>query len=71
MHRYWRLVRRVRVGRGVIQQTVAHLGELDEHGRLEARAFARTLIGAPEQAQLLVSTHGAGRSVAAAGRAGQ
>ncbi len=52
VHRYWRLVRSVRVGRRVIQQTVAQLGELDEHGRLEARALARHLIGAPEQAQL-------------------
>ncbi len=52
VHRYWRLVRSVRVGQRVIQQTVAHLGELDEHGRLEARAFARTLIGTPEQATL-------------------
>jgi len=52
VHRYWRLVRSVRVGRRVIQQTVAQLGELDEHGRLEAQAFARQLIGAPEQAQL-------------------
>jgi transposase len=51
-HRYWCLVRSVRVGRRVIQQTVAHLGELDEHGRLEARTLARRLIGAPEQAQL-------------------
>jgi transposase len=51
-HRYWCLVRSVRVGRRVIQQTVAHLGELDEHGRVEARALARRLIGAPEQAQL-------------------
>ena len=51
-HRYWRLVRSVRVGGRVIQQTVAHLGELDEHGRVEARALARRLIGAPEQAQL-------------------
>jgi hypothetical protein len=31
---------------------VAHLGELDEHGQLEARALARRLIGAPEQAPL-------------------
>ena len=52
VHRYWRLVRSVRVGRRVIQQTVAHLGELDERGRVEARALARHLIGAPEQAQL-------------------
>ena len=52
VHRYWRLVRSVRVGRRVIQQTVAQLGELDEHGRLEARALARHLIGEPQQAQL-------------------
>jgi len=52
VHRYWRLVRSVRVGRRVIQQTVAQLGELDEHGRIEARVLARRLIGAPEQAQL-------------------
>jgi transposase len=52
IHRYWRLVRSVRIGRRVIQQTVAHLGELDEHGRIEARALARRLIGAPEQARL-------------------
>ena len=47
--RYWRLVRSVRVGRRVIQPTMA---QLDEHGRLEARALARHLIGAPEQASL-------------------
>ena len=52
VHRYWGLVRSVRVGRRVIQQTMAHLGELDEHGRIEARALARRLIGAPEQAPL-------------------
>jgi Transposase DDE domain len=52
VHRYWRLVRSVRVGRRVIQQTVAHLGELDEHGRIEARELARWLIGTPEQAPL-------------------
>jgi transposase len=45
-------VRSVRVGRRVIQQTVAHLGELDGQGRLEARALARRLIGSPEQMQL-------------------
>lgn len=49
VHRYWCLVRSVRVGRRVIQQTVAHLGELDDRGRLEARSLARRLIGAPEQ----------------------
>ena len=38
VHRYWRLVRSVRVGRRVVQQTVAHLGELNEQGRVAARA---------------------------------
>src|SRR5229473_2753107 len=52
VHRYWCLVRSVRVGRRVIQQTVAHLGELDARGRIEARTLARRLIGAPEQVQL-------------------
>jgi transposase len=52
VHRYWRLVRSVRVGRRVIQQTVAHLGELDGQGRVDARSLARRLIGTPEQARL-------------------
>jgi transposase len=52
VHRYWRLVRSVRVGRRVIQQTVAQLGELDERGRVQARALAQRLIGTPERAQL-------------------
>jgi transposase len=38
VHRYWRLVRSVRVGRKVRQQTVAHLGELDAEGRARADA---------------------------------
>jgi transposase len=52
VHRYWRVVQSVRVGRRVIQQTVAQLGELDERGHVAARALSRRLIGAPEQAQL-------------------
>ena len=52
VHRYWCLVRSVRLGRRVIQQVVAHLGELDERGRIAARELARHLIGTPEQAQL-------------------
>jgi hypothetical protein len=52
VRRYWRLVRSVRIGRRVVQQTVAHLGELDEAGRIEARALAQHLIGTPERAQL-------------------
>lgn len=51
-HRYWRLVQSVRVGRRVIQRTVAQLGELDAEGRVQARTLARRLIGAPEQAAL-------------------
>src|SRR5260370_17214902 len=43
VHRYWCLVRSVRVGRRVVQQVVAHLGELDEQGRIEARALARQI----------------------------
>jgi len=31
---------------------VAHLGELDERGRIQARALAQKLIGTPERAQL-------------------
>src|SRR3974377_2564014 len=52
VHCYWCLVRSVRVGRRVVQQVVAHLGELDEQGRGAARARARHLIGVPERAQL-------------------
>jgi transposase len=52
VHRYWCLVRSVRVGRRVIQQTVAHLGELDDQGQIQARALAHKLIGAPERAPL-------------------
>jgi transposase len=52
VHRYWCLVRSVRIGRRVIQQTVAQLGELDERGRIQARSLAQHLIGIPEQAQL-------------------
>jgi transposase len=57
VHRYWRLVRSVRVGRRVIQQTVAQLGELDTRGRLQARALARRLIGEPELAGLFADGH--------------
>ncbi len=44
-HTYWRLVRSVRVGRKVRQQTVATLGELNEQGQLEARALWKSLSG--------------------------
>lgn len=44
-HVYWRLVRSVRVGRKVVQQTVAHLGELDAQGRARATQLAREITG--------------------------
>jgi hypothetical protein len=43
VHRYWQLVRSVRVGRKVVQQTVAHIGELDALGRARAQALARAI----------------------------
>ena len=44
-HVYWRLVRSVRRGRKVVQQTVAQLGELDAEGRAGAEALARRITG--------------------------
>jgi hypothetical protein len=44
-HVYWRLVRSVRHGRKVVQQTVAQLGELDAEGRARAQKLARSITG--------------------------
>jgi transposase len=58
-HVYWRLVRSVRRGRKVIQETVAQLGELDAEGRARADALARSISGdasAASQAGLFEST---------------
>src|SRR5688572_8013709 len=44
-HVYWRLVRSVRRGRKVVQQTVAQLGELDAEGRTRAAVLARKISG--------------------------
>lgn len=44
-HVYWRLVRSVRRGRKVVQQTVAQLGELDDKGQAQAGELARRLGG--------------------------
>jgi transposase len=44
-HTYWRLVRSVRTGTKVRQETVLQLGELDEQGRLRAKALAQSLLG--------------------------
>jgi transposase len=49
---YWRLVRSVRRGRKVVQETVAQLGELDAHGRARARALALQIIGRDQQYEL-------------------
>src|SRR5512135_1015638 len=48
-HTYWRLVRAVRVGRKVRQETVAQLGELDARGRIAARHLAESLVGLERQ----------------------
>ena len=44
-HVYWQLVRSVRRGRKVMQETVAQLGELDAEGRARAEALARSITG--------------------------
>jgi transposase len=51
-HSYWRLVRSVRRGRKVVQETVAHLGELDGAGRARARRLALRITGRREQYEL-------------------
>jgi transposase len=48
-HTYWRLVRSVRVGTKVRQETVAQLGELDAQGRVRARALAQDIVGIERQ----------------------
>ena len=44
-HVYWRLVRSVRRGRKVVQETVEQLGELDGSGQARAEELARQLTG--------------------------
>ena len=51
-HCYWRLVRSVRRGRKVIQETVAQLGELDAEGRARARTLAAKITCRPEQLEI-------------------
>lgn len=52
VHTYWQLVRSVRMGRRVVQQTVAQLGELDAQGRARAKALAQALVGGLTQPEL-------------------
>jgi transposase len=51
-HTYWRLVRSVRLGNKVRQETVAQLGELDGAARARAKTFARLMMGRGEQCEL-------------------
>ena len=51
-HTYWRLVRSVRRGAKVGQQTVAQLGELDAQGRVRAKLLAQEITGRAEQREL-------------------
>jgi transposase len=54
-HVYWRLVRSVRRGGKVVQETVAQLGELDAEGRAKAKALARQITGRGDQRELFES----------------
>jgi len=62
-HSYWRLVRSVRRGRKVVQETVAQLGELDAQGRARARSLALRLTGRDEQYELFEASAGSGEPV--------
>src|SRR5271166_3736968 len=57
-HSYWRLVRSVRRGRRVVQETVAQLGELDGQGRARAGALALRITGREEQYELFEALPG-------------
>ena len=63
-HGYWRLVRSVRRGRKVFQETVARLGELDAQGRARARSLALEITGGCEQYQLFEATEVVGERIA-------
>ena len=52
VHTYWRLVRSVRRGARVTQETVAQLGALDAKGRLKARSLALRMTARSEQGEL-------------------
>ena len=63
-HTYWRLVRSVRRGGKVVQETVAQLGELDAQGRASARLLAQQIMGAGQQRELFEAAALAEHSVA-------
>lgn len=64
-HTYWRLVRSVRRGGKVVQETVAQLGELDGRGRAKAKRLARKLTGREDQREFFEAdvANGAAASV--------
>src|SRR5438552_8170145 len=63
-HSYWRLVRSVRRGRKVVQETWGQLGELDAQGRARARTLALRLTGRDEQYELFEAPAGRSEPVA-------
>jgi transposase len=63
-HSYWRLVRSVRRGRKVVQETVAQLGELDAKGRARARGLALRITGRSEQYELFEAPAAASEPIA-------
>ncbi|MGH7899964.1 MAG: IS1634 family transposase [Candidatus Binatia bacterium] len=64
-HTYWRLVRSVRRGGKVVQETVAQLGELDGEGRARARLLAQQITGRRgDQRELFEESASAPQSVA-------
>jgi transposase len=63
-HTYWRLVRSVRRGGKVRQETVAQLGELDAKGRARAKGLARQITGRAEQRELFEEHAPEGESIA-------
>jgi transposase len=64
-HTYWRLVRSVRHGRKVVQETVAQLGELDAEGRVRAKLLAQEITGRADQRELFEETTAAGEQTVA------
>jgi transposase len=63
-HTYWRLVRSVRRQGKVVQETIAHLGELDARGRAKAQALARQIMGSAAQRELFEGDSGSDQTVA-------
>ena len=57
-HTYWRLVRSVRRGNQVRQETVAMLGELDGQARLKAKALADQILGQRPEGDLFCPDRG-------------